>query len=358
MTSIVVRQDGGKWFEPAVAGYALESELQEILAAHPELIPGVSSAAKVCREFQSEVGPADIVVVDSGGEVTLVECKLASNPQIRREIVGQMFDYASRLWKMDIDDFARRWNSRAALPLWEENIDSESVLRESLVLNLREGNFRIVLAVDAINAQLKRMVEYLNTMAGPGTSIVAVEYSRRKQGNLELLMPQVFGEELANAKSRSAPRSTTQWDVESIRAWISQQDRPSLEAFNEVIKSTQSIGFDFSASTSINPAGTIPIYSHLGPRLGTVSIFYFSGQGMSLEFNLKRLSQLPIESMPEPEAMEQFLVAMNSNADLEEIGKSLRSSSFASRKPNLPLSGISEESIQRAFTALARLAGI
>lgn len=57
---------------------------------NPELIPGVSPVVRTCREFQSEVGPADVVVVDVMGEVTLVECKLASNPQISRETVGQM----------------------------------------------------------------------------------------------------------------------------------------------------------------------------------------------------------------------------------------------------------------------------
>lgn len=84
---------------------------------HPELIPGASPGARPCREFQSEVGPADIVVVDVMTEGTLVECKLASNPQIRREIVGQMFDYASRLWKMDVDDFAVKLRARTTKPV-------------------------------------------------------------------------------------------------------------------------------------------------------------------------------------------------------------------------------------------------
>ena len=97
MTGMLIHQGSGPWLEPEVAGHALESELQELLAMHPELIPGVSPEAKICLEFQLEVGPADIVVVDVSGEVTLVECNLASNPQSRREIVGEMFDFASRL---------------------------------------------------------------------------------------------------------------------------------------------------------------------------------------------------------------------------------------------------------------------
>jgi hypothetical protein len=68
MNGVLIRQGDGTWREPAYA------------AEHPDLIPGVSAAAKSCREFGSEVGPADIVVVDANGDLTLVECKLATNP--------------------------------------------------------------------------------------------------------------------------------------------------------------------------------------------------------------------------------------------------------------------------------------
>ena len=95
-----------------LADEAAESALQGILAEHPELISGVSADAATCREFQTAAGPADVVVVDTTGEVTLVECKLATNPQIRREIGGQMFDYASRRWGLDSDEFDAHWRER------------------------------------------------------------------------------------------------------------------------------------------------------------------------------------------------------------------------------------------------------
>lgn len=60
MSGILIRQGDGSWLAPADAGYALESELQEILASHPELIPGVSAAAKTCREFQG-LGPKPFI---------------------------------------------------------------------------------------------------------------------------------------------------------------------------------------------------------------------------------------------------------------------------------------------------------
>lgn len=125
-------------------------ELQLILAEHPELIPGASAEAVACREFQTTAGLADVVVVDTAGLVTLVECKLPGNPQIRREVVGQMFDYASRLWRMSIEDFDGRWQDRTGASPFPAADDGVR-LRDGVTENHTHGRFWIVLAVDAIN---------------------------------------------------------------------------------------------------------------------------------------------------------------------------------------------------------------
>ena len=355
MAGMLIRLEDGPWLEPTVAGYALESELQELLAVHPELIPGVSPAARTCREFRLEVGPADIVVVDVTGEVTLVECKLASNPQIRREIVGQMFDYASRLWKMDVDDFAARWRSRTNSPLFADENDDGNSVRESLGMNLQKGNFRIVLAVDAINPALKRMVEYLNSVVGTGTSVVAVEYSRLRQGTIEILMPHVYGQELADAKSAPDRRELTQWDAEGFRFWLVEHDGRSVGGFDDFLAASMEAGLTFSGSESLNPAGGLAIYGAGGYKLGTVSLFYFSGQGTSVEFNFTRMGRMPEEKLPEASLRELFLQQLETIPGLQDVGGSLRSSGFTSRKPNVPLSGLPTESIKKAIAAIGLL---
>lgn len=358
MSGILIRQGDGTWLEPADAGYAVESELQEILAVHPELIPGVSSAAKTCREFQSDVGPADIVVVDSTGELTLVECKLASNPQIRREVVGQMFDYASRLWKMDVEEFAAKWRARAPTPLLLDDADGGLTLRESLAQNLAEGRFRIVLAVDVINPALKRMIEYLNAMAGPATSVIAVEYSRLRQGSVEILMPHVYGQELAEAKSATDRRDLTAWDEEIFRSWLQERDSENLTRFDFFLTTARSAGFTFAGSKAARyPAGSLPIFGHDNTRLGTVSLFYYSGKGTSVEFNFIRMSKMSDEELPDVGVLDSFLRQLADIPALQDVASNLRSSRFASRKPNVPLSDLSMDSIQKAIDALSTLSG-
>lgn len=77
----------------------------------PSLIPGVGTRAFAAREFHTGVGPSDVIDADADadGSVTVVECKLASNVEIRRKIVGQVLDYAARIWRMPLVDFEARW---------------------------------------------------------------------------------------------------------------------------------------------------------------------------------------------------------------------------------------------------------
>ncbi|MFD1211086.1 hypothetical protein ACFQ36_03385 [Arthrobacter sp. GCM10027362] len=354
MGRILIRQADGTWSEPAGAGYALEAELQEILATHPELIPGISSQAATCREFQSEAGPADIIVVDTGGEVTLVECKLAANPQVRREIVGQMFDYAARLWKMDVEDFDARWRDRNGESLFMNHADGP-LFRDTVARNLVEGRFRIVLAVDAINGPLKRMVEYLNMMSGPGTSVIAVEYARLVQGSVEILMPQVYGQELAEAKSVPADDGRTVWDAPAFRSWLESNESAVVGKFDVFTAEAASRGLVFAGSRAASPAGGLRVHDATGLQLGTVSLFYFRGQGTSVEFNFARLSRMADDELPGKELLEAFLFELGSVPGLGEVADNLRSSRFAARKPNVPLSGLTEDALRRAIDALAVL---
>lgn len=235
MGQILIRQPDGSWREPVLAGYAAESELQGILVEHPELIPGVSADAATCLEFQSAAGPADVVVVDTDGALTLVDCKLATNPQIRREIVGQMFDYASRLWRLGIEEFEARWQDRTGQLLFSGASGGDGATRRDAVEhNLAEGRFRIVMAVDAINEPLKRMTESLNAMSGPGTSIIAVEHVRLLQGTSEILPAQTYGQELAETKRAAVWADRTLWNVGNPRARREASEPVSVPNFSAV----------------------------------------------------------------------------------------------------------------------------
>jgi len=45
------------------------------------------------REFRVGVGLIDVLLLSSQGRVAIVETKLASNPELRRQVLAQALDY-------------------------------------------------------------------------------------------------------------------------------------------------------------------------------------------------------------------------------------------------------------------------
>lgn len=99
----------------AVAPYEAEAVLQELLEHHPQLLAGYEMSRSdphrfllVCREapVADQYGAGrwslDHLFVDQDAIPTLVEVKRSSDTRIRREVVGQMLDYAAngtRYWR-------------------------------------------------------------------------------------------------------------------------------------------------------------------------------------------------------------------------------------------------------------------
>jgi hypothetical protein len=102
-------QEGGELLEMVEEAYDSEDLLQVLLARHPSLMAGdqIDKAAPrrwllVSREAgvpSHEGGGAqwslDHLFLDQDAVPTLVEVKRSSDTRIRREVVGQMLDYAA-----------------------------------------------------------------------------------------------------------------------------------------------------------------------------------------------------------------------------------------------------------------------
>jgi len=59
--------------------------------------PSYEKSVPICRELRTEAGPIDALFANEHGLLTILECKLWRNPQARREVVGQVLDYARAL---------------------------------------------------------------------------------------------------------------------------------------------------------------------------------------------------------------------------------------------------------------------
>lgn len=99
---MLIRHGGmGGWHAPSTTAYMNEDELQGLVADTPTLLPGVGNGPMaVAPEVPlGSAGRVDILIVEASGELTVVECKLRANPEIRRQVVGQALAYSTALWQ-------------------------------------------------------------------------------------------------------------------------------------------------------------------------------------------------------------------------------------------------------------------
>jgi hypothetical protein len=121
-------------------------------------------------------GYADLLAIDPTGDLAIIELKLASNAESRRAVVAQVLSYAAFLDHMTYDDLEQRIladhlrkrglsSLAAAGQAALQGQFDEALFRESLTKNLAEGRFRLVIVLDAIPAELPRLVSYLEGIA-------------------------------------------------------------------------------------------------------------------------------------------------------------------------------------------------
>lgn len=222
------------------AVFETEAEFQELLARHPRVLDFGSLAdgrplrlMLVAREMgvptSTESAPAywlDHLFVDADGVPTLVEVKRATDTRIRREVVGQMLDYAAnaaRYWPAALlqhsfeDTCAKdgRPLEEAYGELLGDKGDRSDRSAEQFWTTVEErlaaGQMRLLFVADQIPLELRAIVEFLNRQLRQ-TDVYAVELTQyRGGGDLRVLVPRVHGEVATTAKSpsgRTAQRTT------------------------------------------------------------------------------------------------------------------------------------------------------
>ncbi|SOD73572.1 hypothetical protein SAMN05892883_2864 [Jatrophihabitans sp. GAS493] len=228
--ALLRRAGDGFWRMPQTTTYTNEAALQVILAESPGLLHGVESAnSLVALELDiAGTGRLDIAVVGLDGSLTLAECKLRSNPEIRREIVGQILAYASGMTTWTSRELESAWRGTSHRDLIDEasklaaqqGLDfNEATFRRAVDRNLSDGRFRLVLAVDTITPELRRIVEFLNRRTADDLEIIAMEFEYIQDGDIQILIPQTYGAEAAERKAAKV----AQHDEASFRTTLAER---------------------------------------------------------------------------------------------------------------------------------------
>lgn len=209
------------------ARYDTEDLLQALIANYPDLLAGDQMDSQDPRRWllvRREMGLAgeedgknrwsvDHLFLDQDAIPTLIEVKRSSDTRIRREVVGQMLDYAANAvvyWPVEQlrSQFQRECESKQQIPdeVLKEFLGSDGDVEafwQQAKTNLQAGKVRMVFVADVIPNELKRIVEFLNEQMDPA-EVLAVEIKQYVGQGLQSLVPRVIGQTAEAEKKKSA----------------------------------------------------------------------------------------------------------------------------------------------------------
>lgn len=174
---------------PVAEGGIDESSLRNLMFEFPETLPvGAIDAAfahpvPVCRELSTPAGRVDAVYVNSLGRLVLAEFKLWRNPQARREVIGQILDYAKEFASWSYEDLQRevsRALGRKGNVLYElvrshtPDLD-EADFVDRVSRHLARGEFLLLIVGDGIREGVENIVEFVQRYSGLHFSLALVE---------------------------------------------------------------------------------------------------------------------------------------------------------------------------------------
>ena len=163
-----------------------ENRLREILFRHAETLPlaeidsAYDTPVPVCTELGMRIGKADALYLTPTGRIILAEYKLWSNPGARREVIGQILDYAAELAAWSYDDLVREVISRTNRSPFDIVASAHSDVREqvfvdSVARHLKRGEFLLLIIGDGIREGVEAIVTYVQAYSGLRLNLALVE---------------------------------------------------------------------------------------------------------------------------------------------------------------------------------------
>lgn len=249
-----------------------DTELQRLLELNLNLLPGDQISPKnklrwlMIRREMPVTDPAsgahrwsiDFFLVDQFGVPTLVECKRCNDSRTRREVVGQMLEYAangSSYWSAaDMRSHAQSAAGGAdqLLDKLEELTEGRNVEEffATMERHLLQGKIRLIFFLEDSPLELRSMVDFLNKQLKE-TEVLLVEARQYAHSSGRIVVPWLFG---FTEEARVAKREST---AELARVATVRGEAGFLAAIGSVLP--QSAGYD-QLRAFIDEATSIPGY--------------------------------------------------------------------------------------------------
>lgn len=354
--------DGGLT-EMTETTFAAEVDLQKLLARHPGLLPGDQIDPDTPRRWllvAREVGipdeggtrwALDHLFLDQEGVPTLVEVKRGSDPRNRREVVGQLLDYAAHSVLYWTEETIRtRFEERCR----QDKLDPDEILAlflgteatseelwQRVKTNLQAGKIRLIFVADSIPSELRRVVEFLNEQMDPA-EVLAVEIRQYAGGSLKTLVPRVMGQtsEALGRKTRGA-RQTRQWDEASFLAELTaRRGQPEAEVARRILRWADETGCRIWWGKGAQSGSFFPMVDHAGDQYWTIAVW--TGGTFEIQFQWMRRKR-PFEAEARRHELREKLNAIPGISIPPEA---------IERRPNFPLKVLASPGILDQFLAV------
>lgn len=197
-----------------LAGTFKEDWIQQLVHEQSHILPiddiegNFSPLIPIGREIRTPVGFIDNLFISPSGYITIIETKLWRNPEARREVVGQILDYAKELNKWtftDLDNAAKQYNQQnhgntegllSTIRHYELIDESdERYFIDSISKNLKRGRFLLLIVGDGIRESVEDMIEYLSHTPQLYFTLALIElqvYLLDKEKKSFVIIPQII----------------------------------------------------------------------------------------------------------------------------------------------------------------------
>jgi hypothetical protein len=164
--AIFVKEDG-KINELEIYSFNKETELQELLYEHPEIILGVpeielsgEEVAIKFRENHTSRGPIDVFIITKNANIILIETKLIKNPESIRTVVAQIVDYIKAL---TLDGCESLLEKSCNCVKKSDDFIADDKFMYLLNKNFTTGNINGIIVGDDIHPNLLGLVESIQS---------------------------------------------------------------------------------------------------------------------------------------------------------------------------------------------------
>lgn len=342
--------------------YDTEAVLQQLLAEHPSLLGGdqlagaaprrwllVTREASIPLEGSTARGYLDHLFLDQDGVPTLIEVKRSSDMRIRREVVGQMLDYAANglvYWTVDLLREMLESTCRAsgaspadALQAVIDPDAGEDGFWESVKTNLQAGRVRLVFVADVIPPELRRIIEFLNGQMDPA-EVMGVEVRQYVGGDVTTLVPRVVGMTAKAEQTKGTTVRGPQWTEADVFRVLAEKHGPEIaDVAQRLVGEFRHRGLHITGGRGKTDGSLIVALDHGWERhwlmatstyYGKIGIYFqwmlarppFDNEALRIEL-LSRLNAIPGVNLPQDAITRRPSIPLATLADPEAFARFL-----------------------------------